>query len=274
MHDQGLDSQLLNHLIEEVQASRKYRGLSIPEETLRDLLAQELTKGRSGSAAQQAVREKLHNIMAPYLGDPDYEDSSRKLTAAAESGQPGKIKEVCLEILGSHASTRERIPLLDTFYQQLWQVTGQPEVVLDLACALHPFGLPWMGLNENTRYYAYDLHTPRIELINHFLLLLGRDPLGVVQDILVTPPTIQADVAIFFKEAHRFEQRQHGATRSLLQALNAKWLLVSLPASDLKGHHSLVERQRKLINLVLTGFDWSFEELQVGNELVFCIRKS
>jgi len=274
MHDPGPDSLLLNHLIEEVQSSRKYRGLSIPEETLRDLLMQELTKGRSGSAAQQAVREKLHNIMAPYLGDPEYDVSSRQLTAAVESGEPRKIQEVCLEIMGSHASTRERIPLLDTFYQQLWQVTGKPEVVLDLACALHPFGLPWMGLSEKTRYYAYDLHAPRIALINHFLHLLGREPLGYVQDILVTPPNIQADVAIFFKEAHRFEQRQHGATRSLLKALNAKWLLVSLPAADLKGHHSLVERQRKLISLVLTSLDWPIQELLIGNELVFCIQKS
>ncbi len=34
-----------------------------------------------------------------------------------------------------------------------------------------------------------------------------------VQDILIKPPDVEADIAFFFKEAHRFEQRQHGCNR-------------------------------------------------------------
>jgi len=265
---------LLDRLTREIFASRKYRDLGLPPETLRDLLEQEVSKGRSDSAALQAVREKLHNIVAPYLGDPDYAAIPGELTHAVSSGSMEAVKAVCVEILASHASTRERIPLLDHFYEQLWTVTGMPGTILDLACGLHPFGLPWMGLPAQTHYYAYDLHSPRIASINQFFTLMDREPLGFAQDILVSPPQIDADVGLFFKEAHRFEQRKKGCNRAFFEALKVRWLLVSLPAADLSGHHSLVERQRKLMNSILAGSNWPVVEILIENELIFCIRKS
>ncbi len=271
---QSRQQALLERLTREIHGSRKYRGLDLPVETLRDLLDQELSKGRDDSAALQAVREKLHNIVAPYLGDLDYEAAAEKLTAAGQTGNPEAVKEVCREIMGAHASTHERIPLLDNFYEPLWAITGKPATILDLACGLHPFGLPWMGLDRDVYYYAYDLHAPRIALINRFLNLLEREPLAYVQDILVSPPQIEADTAIFFKEAHRFEQRKKGCNRPFFEALKVRWLLVSLPATDLRGHHSLIDRQRSLMSSILAGSNWPVEEILVGNELIFCIQKS
>lgn len=269
------DSQaLLNRLVRQIGGSRKYRELEIPHETLKDLLEQELGKGRSDSAAMQSVREKLHKIVAPYLGGPDYAAASEKLSSASQKGEIEALKPICREIMESHASTHERVPLLDQFYQRLWAVTGIPGSVLDLACGLHPFGLPWMGLPQTTRYYAYDLHAPRINLINHFFGLTGYEAQGFVQDILVTPPTTLADVGIFFKEAHRFEQRKKGCNRPFFEALNVRWLLVSLPAVDLGGHHAMVDRQRKLMNSILSGTSWPVEEILIENELIFCILKS
>lgn len=274
MREGTVPDPLLERLKREIYTSHKYRGLDLPEETLSDLLAQEIARGHSGSEALQGVREKLHNIVAPYLGDPDYAASQSALDSASQSGKPDAVRQVCLEILSAHASTKERIPQLEAFYKELWAVTGLPESILDLACGLHPFGLPWMELPAATRYFAYDLHTPRIELINHFLQLEGREPLAAVQDILVQPPQQAADVALFFKEAHRFEQRQRGCNLPFFEALNVKWLLVSLPAADLSGHHSLVERQRRLMADILSGKSWPVQELMIGSELVFCIQKS
>lgn len=259
-------------LIASILASRKYRGLGIPSETLRDLLAQEEGKARSAKELEQAVREKLHNIVAAYLGDPDYAAEAAHLDAAFAGG-PEPVKAACRALLSSHASTRERLPGLEEFYPRLFAVTGVPQVVLDLACGLHPFGLPWMGLPAGCSYYAYDLHQPRIELINHFLGLSGLARLGFHQDILVNPPQVQADVAFFFKEAHRFEQRQKGCNRAFWQAIRARWLLVSLPASSLTGRRDLAERQRALVARTLEGLDWEVSEVQVLDEMVFCIDK-
>ena len=263
----------MDDLIRSILSSRKYHGLGIPEETLRNLVEQERGRNRSAKELEQAVREKLHNIVAPYLGDPDYAAAGVRLEAAFASGEPEQVKAVCQDLLAAHASTRERLPAMAEFYPRLFALTGVPQSVIDLACGLHPFGLPWMGLPAGVCYAAYDLHQPRVELINHFFRLSGLPELAFHQDILVKPPQAAADVAFFFKEAHRFEQRQRGCNRGFWQAIPARWLLVSLPGSSLTGRRNLADRQRTLVQRTMEGLDWPVIEVQILDELVFCIHK-
>ena len=262
----------LDLLVEGLLAGRKYRELSLPVETVRDLLAQELPRHRNQKDALQSVRRKLHNIVATYLGDPDYPASAHQLDEAFAGGDPAHVQAVCRQILSAHASTRERLPLLDDFYARLWQVTGAPHTVLDLACGLHPFGLPWMGLPASARYYAYDIHQPRVDLINHYFSLQGLEPLARCQDILVSPPQVEADAAFFFKEAHRFEQRQHGCNRAFWRSLKVKWLLVSLPTESMTKRHSLAEGHRRLVYNTLAGLGWEVVEVEFEGEMVFCVK--
>ncbi len=262
----------LQPLIDEILSSRSYRGLGLPAETVRDLLAQELPRHRSQKDALKSVREKLHNIVANYLGDPDYQEAAGQLDHAFDSRDPLQVQATCRQLLAAHASTRERLPLLPNFYTRLWAVTGIPSTVLDLACGLHPFGFPWMGLPSSTRYYAYDIHRPRVDLLNQFFARLGLEPLACLQDVLVSPPQIAADVAFFFKEAHRFEQRQHGCNRAFWQALKVKWLLVSLPTESLSQKHSLLEGHRRLVYNNLQGLDWPVTEIVFEGEIVFCVK--
>lgn len=266
-------SSEMDDRIRAILDSKKYRGTDIPEETIRSLFAEEFRLGKTLKQADDQVRTKLHNIMAPYLGDPDYSRSASLISAACETGDPERIKAVCAALLESHASTRERLPILDEFYGRIFEKIGLPQSILDLACGLNPFALPWMDLPSTTRYFAFDIHGPRIELINHFLTCVDMEPLARHGDILVKPPEEAADVAFFFKEAHRFEQRRRGSSLSMWQALNVKWLLVSLPASSLSGKFDLADRQRALVSGILKGLPWRVEEILVGTELVFCIEK-
>jgi 16S rRNA (guanine(1405)-N(7))-methyltransferase len=259
--------------VQSLLSSRKYRALGIPEATIQDLITKEGGRGRSSKELEQVVREKLHNIVAGYLGDPDYAAAQAKLETAFGTGDRTSVEAECLDLLAAHASTRERLAVLDEFYQRLFAITGVPRVVVDLACGLHPFGLPWMNLPLGVEYYAYDLNQPRVALIQRFLGLSGLPELAFHQDILVNPPQVRADVAFFFKEAHRFEQRQRGCNRAFWQALPVHWLLVSLPSSSLTGRRDLAERQRALVARTLEGLEWTVIEIQMLDEIVFCIDK-
>ena len=269
----GEAEDLFQTLIADLRSSRKYRHLDIPEETLRDLLTQEALPQRSHKEVIKAVREKLHNIVAPYLGDPDYHQAAEWLNQAFEEGSDCAVQAVCLQLLQSHASTQERIPLMDQIYPALWAVTGKPTVLLDLACGLHPFSLPWMGLDKGVEYLAYDIHKARIDLIDQFFQLFGQAGKAFHKDILVNPPQISADVALFFKEAHRFEQRQRGCNLAFWRALDVRWLVVSLPSTSLSGSRSLAIRQRSLVTRILKDDPWPVTELEIGNEIFFCIKK-
>jgi 16S rRNA (guanine(1405)-N(7))-methyltransferase len=257
-----------------IRDSKKYRGLDIPIETFRSLFEEEIKSGRPLKTADDNVRAKLHNIMAPYLGDPDYTSAAIEIAEACRPRDPQKIRAVCARLLESHASTRERLPFLTEFYGRIFEKTGNPASILDLACGLNPLAFPWMNLPESTRYYAFDIHRPRIDLINLLFNGLGMESLSRCQDILVHPPDEDADIAFFFKEAHRFEQRRRGCNLAMWQALRVRWLLVSLPASSLSRKFNLAERQRSLVYAILKDQPWHVEEILVDNELVFCIDKS
>ncbi|MBG0770878.1 MAG: hypothetical protein H0S82_04170 [Anaerolineaceae bacterium] len=250
-------------LLERVLSAHKYRETGLNPQTVLDLIDQEALRQSSEKALYKAVRAKLHNIVAPYLGDPDYAHLTDKLDAIENPTLDSpELRAIGLEALKAHASTSERIPEQESIYQHLFAATGQPDSILDLACALHPLAFPWMGLPLTTAYHAYDIVQPRVDFINHFFEILGMTPLAENRDILVSPPEIQADLGIFFKEAHRFEKRQPGCNRDFRASLNVETLAVSLPTQNLAGTHSLLDLHRQLVEA-------NFAPGKIKTELIF-----
>jgi len=267
-----LNTEEVKAIAASLLSSRKYKGLDLPEETILDLIDQNLPHGKNARDVEKVVRQKLHNIIAPYLETLDYATARAELNSIGP-GDKEAIEKFCLTVLGKHASTRERLPIMADFYNRIFETTGIPNSILDLACGLNPFAVPFMNLPVSTSYRAYDLHQPRIQLINDLFLLMGRPPLAEKRDILVDPPKEKADVAFFFKEAHRFEQRQHGCNRAFWEFLNVRYLLVSLPSANLTGSRSMIDGQRILVERNVKGLPWTVQELIFDTEIVFCIDK-
>lgn len=259
--------------VDDILQSKKYRHIGLPESTLDDILKKELQQNASPKEAVKSLKKKLHNIVAPYLGDPDYAASANLLEEAFSEGGSQKIRLACRQVLAEHASTRERLPILEEFYRGIFEVTGLPHTVLDLACGLNPLAFPWMGLPSQVYYHAYDIHAVRVGFINHFFELQGLAQLAEVRDVLLEPPQIEADVTFLFKEAHRLEQRQRGCNLPLWRALKTRWLLVSLPSRSLTGSHDLAGKHRNLVHQIMKEEDWPVTELKFGDEMVFCIEK-
>jgi 16S rRNA (guanine(1405)-N(7))-methyltransferase len=270
--NQALTSDEVKDITSRILTSRKYKDLDLPEETVLDLINQSAKNARNFREVEKTVRQKLHNIIAPYLESVNYETAVLDLQFIPTSDKVS-IEQFSLRMLESHASTRERIPILTDFYERIFSITGVPRQILDLACGFNPFAIPWMNLSLDTAYRAYDLHQPRIDLINKYMILVGRPPLAEKRDILIDPPKENADVAFFFKEAHRFEQRQHGCNRTFWESLNVRYLIVSLPASNLTGSRSMVEGQRILVERTIKEHPWKVDELTFATEIVFCIDK-
>jgi len=270
MNDQ---EDLLVELRERILKSRKYRQLGLNPDTVADLIRGELKDNTSEKILRKNVRRKLHNIVAPYLGELDYSALSEQLDQMGPTSLGDEnLKKFCLGVLSQHASTAERLPHMSLFYEKLFKVTGKPGTILDLACGHHPFAFPWMNLPTDVKYYAYDIIQPRIDLINQFFVQIGLAPLAVNQDILVKPPQIHADLAIFFKEAHRLEKRQPGSNKKLWAGLNTDILAVSLPTQNIPGTHLLIDQHRNLVQKNLTE-NQKFSEIVIENELIFIIEQ-
>jgi 16S rRNA (guanine(1405)-N(7))-methyltransferase len=262
----------LEEVVAAVKGSRKYGDTS--EETIRQLAGEALRQHKRPKAAIKAVRKRLHSIMAPYLGDPDYAATAAALDAAFAAGDEAAVREICLGALASHLSTRERMPIMEDFYREIFAVTGKPERLLDIACALNPMAFPWMGLPASIEYFAYDIHEPRIDFLNHYFNLQGLASLARVQDIALKTPQEMADVALFLKEMPRFERNYPGSGRDLLLDLPVRYLVVSFPTVSTHGGRSLVNRYRQFFAELVADVNWPVTELMFEGEMVFIAEKS
>ncbi len=268
-----IDETAVDTVVDAIKQSRKYRDTS--EETIRQLAVEAVIEHKKPKPAEKAVRKRLHSIMAPYLGDPDYAAARQLLTDSFAGGDEKMIRAACRDLMYTHLSTRERLPILDTFYRDIFAVTGPPRRLLDIACGLNPLAFPWMGLPvEGTDFIAYDIHEPRVDFLNHYFVLQGLPPHAYVKDVAVGAPTESGDVALFLKEMPRFERNYPGHGRALLDAIDTRWLVVSFPTISTHGGRNLTNRYREFFQQMIDGSGWSAVELLFDTELVFCAEKT
>jgi 16S rRNA (guanine(1405)-N(7))-methyltransferase len=261
----------LDTIVAAIKQSKKYRDTH--EETIRSLALVALKQHKKRKQATKAVRKRLHSIMAPYLGDPNYATTSEALAAAYAFGDQAAINQVCRDALFSHLSTRERLPIMEEFYRQIFSVTGIPHRLLDIACGLNPLAFSWMGLPNSVEYIAYDIHEPRIDFINHYFSLLGLPPLARLQDVALHYPEESADVAMFLKEMPRFERNYPGTGRDFLAALRVRYLVISFPTISTHGGRNLVKRYHEFFDQLTAGHNWPVTELMFEGEMVFVAEK-
>lgn len=268
-----LDENQVHEWVDSIINTKKYRHLGLNERTLVDIFQQEALKHTSDKPLLKSVKRKLHNIIAPYLGEPNYTDLAEQLDHIEfKSLESPTLREFCKKVMLQHVSTAERIPLLPAFYQQLFKETGKPNTILDLACGLNPLAFPWMGLPTSTQYFAYDILQTRVDFLNKFFRKINMQPLAENRDILVSPPTQNADLAFFFKEAHRFEKRQPGSNRMFWEKLNADCIAVSLPTQNISGKLNLLEGHRKLVTNNLPAKK-KVDSIQFQNEIIFLLKE-
>ena len=261
----------LDQIAHRIATSKKYRPMQIPQETILDLLQIELAKHSKEAEAIKTVKAKLHNIIAPYLDELDYAKAAQELEQFFSNRNGKSIENVCIRFLQAHHSTDERIPYMKEFYGYISNKIGASCSILDLACGLNPFVIPLVGFPSSISYFAYDIHTPRIELINNFFSGLGIHGIAETRDILVRPPLQKATVAFLFKEAHRMEKRRKGASRDLLRSLNVNHLFISLPNHSLNGKYDLRDRMRRLTKNSIQGLGSILEIEEFPSETLFYI---
>src|SRR5215475_7686450 len=104
----------LEALTQAVLASPRYGSIS--EEVVRDVGTRELSKRRNLAEAIKATKAKLHQIGGAYLTDRSYRQWLETLTQASQAGGALALREACRQVMGYHASTRERLPILERFY--------------------------------------------------------------------------------------------------------------------------------------------------------------
>ena len=265
-----------------ILAARKYR--SIHPGLARDLAAAELAKGRSVKEAVKAAKNQLHQSAAAYIRRKlNYDDALHELrtaVAAAKRG-PGSdpaadpaVRTLLHGLMAAHASTYERLPVLDTLYTQVFQKLPPVRSVLDIACGLHPLARPWMALSPDAAYYAFDIFADQIEFLNRFFDAMGYAGAAIQRNALDDKGMPPADIAFLLKTVPCLEQIESGASERLLHRIDAPILIVSFANQTLSG------RKQGMAQQYATGFlaqikkaGWQADSLIYPSELVYIVEK-
>jgi len=263
----------IEEIVKKIKASKKYR--IILEETIRDVMVKELERHKSLKIAEEMAKRKLHRIRAEYLGEPNYKKVKEALTGAFAQNDDEGIREVCWSIFSKHSSTRERNQLLDDYYKRLFEATGTPSSIADLACALNPLSFRWMGLYQNVKYYAYDVNEQFIDLINFYFGLERLEPLGIQRDIYTDPPVIPVDVAFLFKMYYCLEHRLTGAGLEVVKNVPAKKVLISFPTLNLVAKKTdILGNHEEDLKRGAEEEGWTLSYIEFENEVVVMVDKT
>ncbi len=263
----------LNTLIDKVQANKKYQPIA--REFIRRLCQDALEKGLSGKPAVKAVRNKLHQVGGAYINrNVDYSNAEESLRTLPSNHQAEKVKKFCRQYLESHASTAERLPILEDFFQTTLASIAPVHSILDLACGLNPLAIPWMPLAPQPNYHACDIYLDMLGLIKSFFNHFKINGEAQICDLLGEVPNEHAQVAFILKSIPCLEQVDKSIGPRLLDALQTDHILVSFPVRSLggrkKGMHNFY---RDHFYEMVSGKTWEILEFTFKTELAFLVTK-
>lgn len=217
--------------LEKLLASKNYRDIC--PDTVRRVWSECLAKYRKPKDAEKAAREALHGISGAFMTPGE----ARQLGFDMQAWHINKTDVGLERMLSRHASTRERLPLsaMDALYERIFINTGRPQSVLDLACGINPLFLGARQINAT----GIDISGSAVEACNRFWEVYGM-PVRAIRADLLCPgaiPRERYDVALLFKLLPLLERQRSGAALDLMNAVNARWLVVSFPTRTLGGRN-------------------------------------
>ena len=255
-----------------LKESRKYKSLC--EETLTRVASWAAARSKRNKEAAKRAKTKLHQVYGAYLGHWNPREAAGLLDQFAAAASADDVRRICRDIMFMHASTRERLQVLDGIYARIFEVTGNPQRVLDIGCGFQPFALPWMGVRAEHEYMGTEIDTRIVEVVNRFLQMMRQTGAVRAQDVLANMPTDEVDVAFLLKMLPCLEQQEKGCSEGILRSLNAKFVVVSLPMRTLSGRDvGMDEHYRRVMDEVLRDSTWPVTRFEMGHELFYILDK-
>ncbi len=260
----------LDDLVTAVLATTKYHSLS--PDLVRRVGAAELGKRPRLKEALKATKNKLHQIGGAYFtASIDYAAALARLEEAQRSGAAAQ-REALVAVMRLHASTQERLPILEAFYATT--LAGLPPIgsVLDLACGLNPLAWPWMPFGPETTYTAVDIYADMMAFLGQFMALAGIRGAAQVGDVGSPMTFAPVDLVLLLKTLPVLAQVDKTAVPRLLDSLPARYLLISFPAKSLGGRSKgMVENYETQFNQWAEGRAWQIKRFAFASELAFLV---
>ncbi len=255
----------LDELVDAILSRPKYRAIS--PDLVRRIGERELAVRRNMKEAVKATKNKLHQVGGAYFeAKVDYEAGLQMLHETTD------LPATCRTLMQHHASTRERLPILEEFYRTVFAHLPPIHRVIDVACGLSPLAYPWMPLAPDAEYLAYDIYSDMMAFINGFMSLAGIKGKAEVRDVIGRPPAEPADLILILKSLPCLEQVDKLAAQRLLAGLSGHYLLITYPAQSLGGRQKgMITNYMAHFHSLAAGRNWQIQRFEFETELAFLV---
>ena len=263
----------LKKFVKKVRENRKYQ--SIMPELVKRLAKIALEKGLEDKAAVKDVRNKLHQVGNAYFTRRvDYQKTQDEMKKLPQDLQIDRVHQFCLKTMNSHASTAERIPILETFFKTTLQSISPVRSVLDLACGMTPLSIPWIPLDETFSYQACDIYLDMLTFLQTFFNHFQIEGEAFTCDLVGRIPKEKSQVAFILKSIPCLEQVDKEIGLRLLEGVQAEHILVSFPVRSLGGHRKgMPDFYQAHFYEMVSEKHWQITRFEFETELAFLVTK-
>jgi 16S rRNA (guanine(1405)-N(7))-methyltransferase len=258
----------VSSVLEDLRGARKYAGIT--DTALARTAAWALERSSDPRQAAKLAKRKLHQAHGAFFSRNGIRDAER----AVERLSAADLQRTCRSVLACHASTRERMPYMDEFFAAVFGDLAGPLRVVDLACGLTPFSIPWMPLAAGTSYVAIDFDLQIEGLARRLAPFLPVRLEPSTSDLVSEPPRLAADVALLLKAVPTLEQEETGAAVRVLENVEAPRVAISVSAHTLAGRRKGMRRHyERMLDPMLPGGVSATERFDFASETLFLITR-
>jgi hypothetical protein len=262
-----LTEEQIDAITTKILMSRKYRYLYPPTV---GKAVEDASEKYPAKRVEKVARTHLHQAWGAFVGNPSYNKALGQIREEIAEGK--HVKAALRHGLILQTSTRERLRSLDTFYGEIFQVTGPPSRIVEYGCGMNPLTVPWMG--EGIEYLGFDIDGEMMKFVNDAakaasLIRVNAKP----GDILIDLP-VQADVTLLLKLIPLIEHQTNQSVSLLLEAIPSKQIVVSFPTASISGKKKgmtgfYTERFTKEIPR-----GWNYDLITFESEIVFVLERT
>lgn len=267
------ETEYIERVIAAVRAKPKYA--QIDEGYVRALSVQECGKGWSFKEAVKQVCGRLHQTGSAYFRiAPDYPALTREIEDLPQDARHPVTVAFSRRVMALHASTAERLPILETFYKETLADIAPLRSVLDLACGFNPLAAGWMPLSANAHYFGMDIFADMTALLQQYLTYTGFSADIRLGDISQETEFPKTQLAFILKTLPCLEQAYTGISAHLLQRIPAEHLLITYPIRSLGGRaKGMRQTYAAQFAKLSVGQAWQVKRFDFESELAFLVSR-
>jgi len=242
---------------------------------IKRIIEQEMQRRKSSKEVLKAVLSRLHQLTSGYLvKKTNYDNWVEELDGLPHDLNTSRLRSFCTQKMAEHASTRERIPILEDFYQQALSSLAPIQSMLDVGCGLNPLAIPWMPVNRHVKYIGVDIFGKMINFLNHFIKHIAIQGEVICGDILKLDTLKPAQLVLALKMLPILEKVEKGVSQAWLDSLPAEHVLVSYPIASLSGRSKgMRQNYANQFAQLIQGKKWEIQIFDFPSELAFLIQK-